>query len=60
MLGTINETKPYIYEKMWMNWGCLRSHSPDIVFFGAQSSNVCVALVGSRDSLIGSAVEVVI
>jgi hypothetical protein len=35
-------------------WGVIREHDAEIVFFGGESANTLVALVGSVNSLVGN------
>lgn len=54
LVGTVGDGRPYFYGSMTMNWGVIRANHAQIVFFGAESDDMLIALVGSANSLVGN------
>lgn len=54
-LGTLDDPRQFFAGRLNMNWGSLKEYGADIVFFGGETARTTIALVGSRQSIVGEA-----
>ena len=54
LIGTVGDGRPYFCGSVTMNWGGIHEYAAGIVFFGGESADNLIALVGSVNSIVGN------